>query len=176
MIIEKAPKEAGSVSDTFIFTILQNGKTIRTFGEPITLIFDVDLTNVSNRNNLKVFYFNEDTGDWEEIGGKYENGKVIVETDHFSKFTVFEVEEEAAPPPSGETDPNDKGQSSDGKTTSQENVIVSTDQQDGSANTLPNTATSSFNLIFIGALLLAVGALLLFIRRKKECEEKTCDY
>ncbi len=49
-------------------------------------------SKVKNTNDLKVFYYNEKTKEWELVpGAVYKNGKVEVKTSHFSTFAVFEV-------------------------------------------------------------------------------------
>lgn len=83
-----------SLSSTYDFTIKQGTRNISTFDEGVTLTFNVNGDRAKNPNNLKVFYFNEETKEWERVGGTYSNGKVSVVTYHFSTFTVFEVEDE----------------------------------------------------------------------------------
>ncbi|EKN70203.1 prepro-alkaline protease, partial [Neobacillus bataviensis LMG 21833] len=131
----------GSVYD---FTIIIDGKVIHQFADPVTLVFDVNMNKIKNTNNLKVFYFNEQTMKWELVPGAiYKNGKVTVNTNHFSTFTVFEVE---------------------GDQTSLE--VKAPISQNG--NGLPNTATNSFNLLAAGLLLLLLGSILFFIKWRKQ--------
>ncbi|SEN36926.1 Leucine Rich repeat-containing protein [Mesobacillus persicus] len=83
-----------AVSDVYDFTIYADGESVHQFDEPITLVFHVDGSKVENTDNLKVFYYNVETKVWELVpGAVYSDGKVIAETDHFSIFTVFEVED-----------------------------------------------------------------------------------
>ncbi|WP_419954568.1 beta-N-acetylglucosaminidase domain-containing protein [Neobacillus niacini] len=86
-------------SPAYNFTILIDGKEIRQFEKPITLTFTLDGRKVKEPNNLKVFYFNEQAKQWELIPGAVNNdGKVSVETNHFSTFTVLETDGEQAEP------------------------------------------------------------------------------
>lgn len=126
--INEVENDPNSLSSTYDFTIKQGTRTISQFDEGITLTFNVNASRAKNPRNLKVFYFNEETNLWENIGGTYHsNGTVTVVTAHFSKFTVFEAEDEESDeivdlkdntpndeesedknPPKVE-DPNDKG-------------------------------------------------------------------
>ncbi|WP_249869121.1 leucine-rich repeat domain-containing protein [Oceanobacillus saliphilus] len=81
-----------SLSATYDFTIKQGTRTISTFDEGVSLTFNVNADRAKNPNNLKVFYYNEDLGKWENVGGAYHNGTVTTVVAHFSIFTVFEVE------------------------------------------------------------------------------------
>ena len=53
------------------FTIKSNGKDKHKFNEKVTLTFTVDSSKVKNPENVKVYYFNEDTKKWELVGGEY---------------------------------------------------------------------------------------------------------
>src|SRR5699024_2478363 len=92
--IQAGDKVANSFSDVYTFTIMQGNKKISEFKEPITLTFKVNTEGVNNVGHLQVFYLNETTGEWENIGGKYnaEAGTVTATTNHFSTFAVFEAE------------------------------------------------------------------------------------
>src|SRR5690625_4965048 len=87
-------KEKNAFSNTYDLTIKKGTKTISQFKDGITLTFNVNPDRAKNPNNLKVFYFDEETGKWKNIGGTYSNGTVTVVTTHFSKFAVFEAEDD----------------------------------------------------------------------------------
>ncbi|WP_058308533.1 leucine-rich repeat domain-containing protein [Gracilibacillus massiliensis] len=89
--VDKKAAVEDAVSDVYDFTIMIDGEVVSSFDTPITLTFEVDESNVNDTSHLKVFYLNEDTGVWELIGGDYQDGKVIAQTDHFSTFAVFET-------------------------------------------------------------------------------------
>ncbi|MEK5269308.1 5'-nucleotidase C-terminal domain-containing protein [Aeribacillus sp. FSL K6-8394] len=138
-----------AVSAVYDFTIFdQYENIIHQFDHPVTLLFKVDANKVKNVDNLNVYYFNENKHQWEFVQkGKYKDGKVSAETDHFSKFTVFE------------TDPSFG--------TNQDNTVNQTSAEGSSQiNKLPNTATSSFNLIALGAILLILGGVLVSIQKR----------
>lgn len=91
-----------------------------------------------------MFYWNPDTEEWELIGGEYKDGIVTAETDHFSTFAVFEIEDEE------ETSGNNE----------------KTEEDEG--NELPDTATSTFNYLLAGFIILFVGgAFLIYNKRRK---------
>ena len=94
--VNEIKSDPNSLSSTYDFTIQQGTRTISQFDEGITLTFNVNAARAKNPNNLKVFYFNEETEKWENVGGTYQNGKVTVVTYHFSMFTVFEAADENA--------------------------------------------------------------------------------
>jgi LPXTG-motif cell wall-anchored protein len=89
--VKEQDKAADSLSAAYDFTIRQEDRTISKFEPGITLTFDVDSSLAENADNLKVFYLNEDTGQWEKVGGTYQDGKVTAVTNHFSTFAVFEI-------------------------------------------------------------------------------------
>ncbi|TSB45718.1 leucine-rich repeat domain-containing protein [Alkalicoccobacillus porphyridii] len=89
--VKEQPSDSNSLSGTYDFTIKQGTRTISQFKEGVTLTFNVNAERAKNPNNLKVFYFNEEKGKWENVGGTYSNGQVTVVTYHFSMFTVFEA-------------------------------------------------------------------------------------
>ncbi|SEN88520.1 LPXTG-motif cell wall anchor domain-containing protein [Mesobacillus persicus] len=89
--VKKLDPIQDAVSDVYDFTIYADGEPVHQFGEPITLVFNIDESKVNNTDNLKVFYYNETKKVWELVpGAVYHDGNVIVQTDHFSIFTVFE--------------------------------------------------------------------------------------
>ncbi|MFC4386673.1 LPXTG cell wall anchor domain-containing protein, partial [Gracilibacillus marinus] len=138
-------------SDVYDFTIMIDGKVKHQFDTPITLTFVVNTENVKDTNLLKVFYWNEDTEKWELIGGEYRDGKVIATTNHFSTFAVFEtsVNEEDHTEQPQPVDEGNKEENNTGK------------------EMLPNTATSMFNWLAFGALLLLFGLIIGMVRYRK---------
>lgn len=94
--VNELVQEKDAFSSTYDFTITQGDKTISQFDDGVTLTFNVNADRSNNPHNLKVFYFNEATNKWENIGGRYDKGtgSVSVVTYHFSKFTVFEAEDD----------------------------------------------------------------------------------
>lgn len=188
--IEKLDKVANSYSDVYKFTIKQGNETITAFKEnPISLTFKVDAEGVNNVNNLKVFYLNESTDNWEKIGGTYdaETGTVTAETDHFSTFAVFEADEidsdnnvvednelselEETKKPV-EEEPKDTGNTNvdpqvtiddDSRRTNINDDNASADE--GAGAVLPNTATNMYSFMFVGLAFLLAGIATFAMRR-----------
>ncbi|GAA0309207.1 endo-1,4-beta-xylanase [Gracilibacillus halotolerans] len=159
IVVERMQDIDEALSAVYDFTITQDGKIISNFKDtPVTLTFPVNADRVNDPTNVKVFYWNPETEEWEQVGdgGYYQDGFITVETDHFSIFTVFEVEDveevedlpDSTPIESDSTTPEDDESSKDGET-------------------LPDTATSTYNFLLAGLAMLAAGSLVFFVRRKK---------
>ncbi|MBP3951581.1 pullulanase [Bacillus sp. YZJH907-2] len=120
------------ISSVYNFTIFvgDDGEKLSSFEEGIELIFTVDTTAVKSLDTLKVFYLNEETNNWEVVGGSYKDGKVTATTTHFSTFTVLEAEE--------------------------------------GSEVLPNTATSTYNGLLFGLLILVFGFVVALVSNRKK--------
>ncbi|RFA33063.1 hypothetical protein CAI16_15965 [Virgibacillus dokdonensis] len=187
---EKAPN---SVSSTYSFTIKQGKRFISQFKPGITLTFNVD-SNHADTDKLKVFYLNEKTENWENIGGTYQDGKVTAVTKHFSTFTVFESDESifiaGDKEPTSTKDPTNiggEGGKAEGRQSGEVSKASNVNNHEADSNhgdsavnnkakeetireaTLPNTATATYTWLLAGALFLLLGGIGLFfhIRRKK---------
>ncbi|UOQ83431.1 phosphatase PAP2 family protein [Gracilibacillus salinarum] len=125
-----------ALSVVYDFEIKQGDKQIDTFEEKVTLRFSVDSDNVKDKNQVQLFYWNPETEEWEAIGGEWQDGNVTAQTGHFSTYTVFEQEVKEQQPAT------DDGQ------------------------TLPDTATSTYQYLLAGMLFFLSGVIFLFIRRK----------
>lgn len=145
-----------AVSAVYDFTILdQYGNTIHEFATPVTLVFNVIMDKVKNPDNLNVYYFNETKKEWELVpGGKFKDGKVIVETNHFSQFTVFESIQKSLMTATDTTEENQEQTNNNQENTSE-------------SNSLPDTATSFYNLLTLGLSLLILGGILILIQKRK---------
>lgn len=179
IIVNELEKEPNSFSSTYNFTIKQGINTISQFDEGITLIFKVDADQAKNPNNLKVFYKNEETGKWENIGGEYnaENGTVTVTTKHFSIFTVFEAEEIGSGNIVAKDNESSKREDDSGDvtgTTKDDGTVVTKIDDNSSTGvstektanaTLPETATNMYNFIFFGLALVLAGVSIFAMRR-----------
>ncbi|WP_186579286.1 type I pullulanase [Aquibacillus kalidii] len=130
------------VSGIYDFTIKVGNATLHQFDEPLQLEFKVDPKTVNNPDNLKAVYFNENTEKWEIVpGATYANGVVTVSTDHLSIYSVVEVENEEEV----------------------ENLVApSNDKYE-----LPDTATSIFNWIILGLILILLGGSVFIGQRRK---------
>ncbi|WP_186577120.1 bifunctional 2',3'-cyclic-nucleotide 2'-phosphodiesterase/3'-nucleotidase [Aquibacillus kalidii] len=131
------------VSGIYDFTVKSGNDTLHQFDEPLELVFEIDEKLVKNTDNLEVVYFNENTKEWEIVpGATYANGKVTVTTTHLSIFAVVEVE-------------------------NQDEVAAIAAPSDEEYK-LPNTATSTFNWITIGMMMLLLGGLFLLKQNRRK--------
>lgn len=138
----KDTKDQRFVSGIYDFTIKVGDATLHSFQMPLELSFEVEMKKVKNTDNLRVVYFNEDTKKWEIVDGAvYKDGKVTVPTDHLSIYSVVEIENEEEVT---------------------ELASATTESYE-----LPNTATSSFNFLAIGSMILVIGGLFFFSQRRK---------
>ncbi|MBM7603854.1 arabinan endo-1,5-alpha-L-arabinosidase [Metabacillus crassostreae] len=143
----KNTNDSRFVSGIYDFTIKVGDVTLHSFQMPLELSFEVDMKKVKNTDNLRVVYFNEDSKKWEIVeGAVYKNGKVTVQTDHLSIYSVVEIE-------------NDEEVS--------ELASASTESYE-----LPNTATSTFNFLAMGIMILAIGGGFFFLQRRKNSMAK----
>jgi LPXTG-motif cell wall-anchored protein len=99
----KLPSFNLAVSSMYDFTIKLGDKTIHHFDHPIELVFPTDQLKVAHPEELKVFYWNETSQEWELVGGTFEDGKIKAMTDHFSTFALFNPKELAADQAAGDS-------------------------------------------------------------------------
>ncbi len=142
--LQKMKDIEDALSAVYDFKIIQGNQEISQFDANVTLSFKVDTSNVTNPDHVKVFYWNPETEEWELVGGNYQDGVVTVETDHFSTFTVFEIE-------NSEDETGDEEQPS----------------AEQSQNQLPDTATNSYNYLLAGLVVLLTGLLFFIYYRRK---------
>lgn len=164
----------GAISSVYELYIQKtNGDLISTFNTPVTLKFVINPKKVKDWDNVRVAYINEEGVMKEYIKPKTinkETGEIIVEVSHFSKYGVVEIAS------TGQVDNNnntgtDTNNNGSGTTAPGTNISVvsdsgSTQSASGSAG-LPSTATNSYNILFIGMVLITAGGFLLISRKKK---------
>ncbi|MFC4025251.1 leucine-rich repeat domain-containing protein [Oceanobacillus longus] len=162
--LEKLNLDVDSLSPVYDFTIKQDNEIISEFEDPITLNFEVT-KDVQNQENVKVFYLNVEENEWELVGGEFENGVVSAATNHFSVFTVFEMNKENdSEVVKDEKDKEDKKDEKD--KIDEKGEKDEKDNKDGKE--LPDTATSMYNWLLIGFLFLTAGFSFYFIQRRKK--------
>ncbi|UOQ87226.1 5'-nucleotidase C-terminal domain-containing protein [Gracilibacillus salinarum] len=181
--IEKLEEVEGALSSVYDFTIIEGDKIIDDFSDHgrVTMTFKVDEEDVTDVDLMKIFYLNEETGEWEVIGGSYENGMVTATTNHFSTFTVMletssdggdDLDPEQPVNPEDPVDPEEPGDNTD-TDGGNDNNDQDTDDKDAStdsnaSNTLPETATSIFHYMLAGLIVLALGLLIMIRQRIKQ--------
>ncbi|MCA1032572.1 bifunctional 2',3'-cyclic-nucleotide 2'-phosphodiesterase/3'-nucleotidase [Bacillus timonensis] len=151
-----------SLTAIYDFTITQNGADVTTFVDDVTLSFKLD----KEATNPSIFYFNEETSEWELVESYYdaESGEVFAWVSHFSQYTVKEVASSGTPGDGGST-PGDGG-----STPGDGGLTPGTDDgsdKDSDGKELPDTATNSFNYLLIGMLLLSMGGFAYVIQRRR---------
>ncbi|WP_166241038.1 Ig-like domain-containing protein [Paenibacillus turpanensis] len=76
-----------------VHELLKN--TGRTFVSPVTLRFAFDPADVEAGQRPALFFYDEDTSKWVEVEGYAEGKYYYAKVDHFTKFALFQVKEEA---------------------------------------------------------------------------------
>ncbi|WP_415815477.1 LPXTG cell wall anchor domain-containing protein [Mesobacillus thioparans] len=136
----------GAIGPVYNFTISAGSQTLHDFGgKKITIALKVDPKKVKGIDTakIKIFYYNEDTKEWEVLKDSVYDAKtgiVSATTTHFSTFGVFEDTDESKGSP------------------------VTKDEK---GKKLPNTATNVYNYTLAGLLLL-IGGIYLFIRQRRK--------
>ncbi|WP_208591910.1 carbohydrate binding domain-containing protein [Gracilibacillus suaedae] len=160
-----------AVSELYDFSLISNGEAID-FDEPITLIFTVDPSEISNWDNVRGIYINDNGEKTNEVikpvSYDKDNHRVAVEVSHFSIYGVFEVEETNTEDPEAENPITDDKQREDNE---EKEAGDTTESKDKDGDTLPDTATSLFNYLLIGLLVLAVGVFM-YVRSRKKVTDK----
>ncbi|MFC4321982.1 5'-nucleotidase C-terminal domain-containing protein [Litchfieldia salsa] len=161
-VIIKEMKAKGSLA-VFDFTIEADGVAYHQFKEDMTLVFKVDPKQVKKPEDVKVYYYNEQTKKWELIGGTYADGVITAKTNHFSTYGVFEIaaateQEDKVVTPAPEQKPTPAPA---------KDVKEKEEKPKTGGKTLPQTATNTYNLAIFGLLLLASGFVIMMVRRRK---------
>lgn len=137
-----------AASKIYEIAIYNDGEKVTHFDTPVKLTLPLK-GQVSVDETLAIFYYDESNDAWKQIGGVVDDNSIEAEVTHFSIFaafdtTVFEDEDEA--------------------------VLVDDAPEETSATgeTLPDTATSIFNGILVGFMLVAGGGLLIIKTRKRK--------
>ncbi|WP_054861065.1 hypothetical protein [Gracilibacillus sp. JCM 18860] len=97
-------------------------------------------TSKFSKEEVAIYYYNEELEQWEHIGGEVTDGTITVTVEHFSTYGVLAEAEQA---------------STGGGT-------------DHSNNELPSTATNTFNWIITSLLFLLLGSIILILNRKSK--------
>ncbi|MRG87602.1 YncE family protein [Salinibacillus xinjiangensis] len=149
--LKKEDAVTGAISDVYDFTITQGKDILSQFSEPVLLSFKVDKSKVDNPDNVKVYYYNEEEQSWELIGGVYKDGVVTAETNHFSKYAVFEKEQTASADEQAQKNVEEKG-------------TEKMESEDHSEKA--DSSTSTFIWIIVGVLAV-IGLIVIYIRKRR---------
>ncbi len=129
--IEHAGYEVAGDVYTVEFTN-PNGTTVEG-SFTLTLGYDADTYDA---DDVSIFYYNEETEAWEEQGGVVADGVITLDVPHFSTYGVFAEEDPAGSPNENEDD---------------------SPGADNDQDELPDTATSTYNWMLAGVILLGLG-------------------
>jgi len=122
-------------------------------------VFKLELGYDSKYEEVSVFYYNESTGKWVEVGGEMneEKATITVMVDHFSTYGVFAV----SPKGNDQTDDSNTVQDED------DDALVNDETDADDDSKLPDTATNTVSFLLIGMMLVVAGTGLFFTRKKK---------
>ncbi|WP_017470894.1 glycosyl hydrolase 53 family protein [Amphibacillus jilinensis] len=157
------------VSPVYRFSI-----NIDNFDPPIILTFQVDSERIQNWDQLSMVYLDQSGDILEQIDPKdynQERNEVSGEVTHFSLYGIIDmtIEPTIEDPVIEDTiDADELNQGSGNNEVEQDNDEPDQGIDRELSETLPETATTLFNWLFAGALLLIVGAILLFTYRRKQ--------
>ncbi|WP_368974820.1 5'-nucleotidase C-terminal domain-containing protein [Caldifermentibacillus hisashii] len=178
VIVNKLADTKGTVSPVYELIIQLGGKSITQFSEPVTLTFTVDKNKVTKPDKLNVYYYNEHTKAWVKLpGATYQDGKVTVTTNHFTKFTVFENDAEIIASDSSDNNGNGGSNPPGGKNPDNTNSGTKNTVTDHSntgnnpintTNKLPDTSTNYRNILLAGILFILFATIGVFYKRFKK--------
>lgn len=140
----------------------------------------------ANPDKVGIYYYNERAQKWEYRGGDVdkENRRITLHVAHFSDYAVFEEQEDESESSNDIGKGNKDGEkqvddaeygNEEGKNSSKfvdyigkmSNRVSKDGEGTPSENKLPETATSIYNWLFVGGVLLFVGLFVLFARKQK---------
>lgn len=102
-VLPPVPAGFRLLGSVFEFTV--GGGTEYSFAKPVTLSFTFDPASLSAGETPAIFYYDESSSRWVELGGTVSGNKISISIDHFTKFAVLAKEaappKEAVPLPSG---------------------------------------------------------------------------
>ncbi|WP_331490878.1 LPXTG cell wall anchor domain-containing protein [Aquibacillus rhizosphaerae] len=169
------PEEQKLRGAIYRFTIMQD-EAVSQFSEesPVLIDFMIDEDNVKQINKLRVYHLNEDSDEWENIGGQYGEGVLSVTALHFSIFAPMEmIEADVNENPVNEEEPEEDSDSEqeqdEQKGDLEDKNQKELETEDG--KDLPATATSIFNVLVIGLLLLIAGGIAYYVTKRRKSLE-----
>ncbi|WP_208586848.1 glycosyl hydrolase [Gracilibacillus suaedae] len=172
--IEAPELEKGDLAATKLYdlTFKQNSQTISQFSSGIQLSFLVENSN----ENQKIYYWDVQESIWEEIGGTIENNWITARTDHFTIFSVFDVGNMGIDKENQENKDTNKQQEQpiDEQTKNSDENLNNNKTNDShtikypkAKSNLPDTASSTYNWLLLGFIVLVLGIGSLVFTRKK---------
>ncbi len=169
--VEEKVEGYEAISHVTIFQLFIGNEEITEFPESITITFMIDENADPNWDEVKVIY----TSDLDEEieWGNGEGREVYALVDHFSAYGVFEAEDNTSDDTDDETNEPEKQDDQDDTSDSEQHPDNPSKGEDNTnretADELPDTATSTFNILIAGSLLLLIGVIVTFtyVKRRK---------
>ncbi|WP_058306662.1 immunoglobulin-like domain-containing protein [Gracilibacillus massiliensis] len=162
-LVNKPFELAGSIFDFEI--IYPEGSQQPT--DPFLLTLEVDEANQDEE--VAIYYYNEADQKWEkqESNSEAQQGMISAEVAHFSIYGVL-MRETTGEQPNDNNEPDPEQPKDNEQPTEPEEEEKPQNGEDKQDNKeLPDTATTLFNWLAIGSLLVIVGVGLVVIRRRK---------
>ncbi|MBM7539880.1 glycosyl hydrolase 53 family protein [Amphibacillus cookii] len=167
-------EEVSIDDDRLVSPVYRFNINIDSFDPPIKLTFQVDSERIENWDQLSMVYLDQSGKILEEIAPTHYNkdtNEVTGEVTHFSLYGIMDMTSEHTiedPVIEDDTDVDETNQGSSTGETEPDNNESDDDIDRAGSGPLPKTATTLFNWLFAGGLLLIVGALLLLAYRRKQ--------
>lgn len=129
---------------------------------------DVILTMGVNQNkeNTAIYHHNEETHDWEYVGGDIENEIITAIVHNFSIYGVLREEVVVTEP--GREDTTDQTPIEIDNDESKRDLENRETKDDQPEETLPKTATNSYNWLFVGLLIVILAIFIWQVDRKRK--------
>jgi hypothetical protein len=80
---------AGFMLRGSVFEFTVGGNKSYSFAKPVTLTFTLNATSLTSGDTLSVYYYDEASSKWVNLGGSISGSTIAVTVDHFTKYAVF---------------------------------------------------------------------------------------
>ncbi|HBV96168.1 MAG TPA: hypothetical protein DEF36_03880, partial [Desulfotomaculum sp.] len=91
------PAPSGFIIMGTVYQFTVNDQDHYSFSQPVTLTFTFDPSSLASGETPAVHYYDEDKGQWVNIGGTVSGNTITVTVDHFTEFAVMAAEKGAKP-------------------------------------------------------------------------------
>jgi uncharacterized protein YdeI (BOF family) len=61
-----------------------------TFSKPVKVTISLEGKTITDKRKVAAYYYNEKTGEWDYVGGKWSGDSYSFTTNHFSQYAIFE--------------------------------------------------------------------------------------
>ena len=174
-------KDLKAVNKVFDFNLIINkeneGVNIHNFKDgvaEITISLSDEELEGLNKDKLKVYYYNEETKEFEVMETKVEDNNITFKTSHFSKYVIAEeiVENSVTTPEKDDTvtiTPDEETNSNTNNSNTSTTIDTQGSKNETGKGSLPQTgAVVSSSVILVLALGLVLVGGIVFFRKKKD--------